>query len=116
MKGMYKLVFFVPSEGKEKLKNALFDAGAGALGNYSRCCWECEGRGQFLPGRGSQPVIGLENELEILNEFRVEMLVPEELVSICIDTLRANHPYEEPAFEFTKVFISESELEGQEWL
>ncbi|MDA3956964.1 MAG: NGG1p interacting factor NIF3 [Oceanispirochaeta sp.] len=106
----------MPSGDKEKLKNALFDAGAGALGNYSRCSWECEGTGQFKPGPGSNPVLGNQTTLETVKEFRVEMLVREELVPQCLEAVRKNHPYEEPAFELVKVFISESELEGQEWL
>jgi hypothetical protein len=113
---MYKLVFFVPQEGKEKLKTALFEAGAGSLGNYSHCSWECEGTGQFLPGKGSHPAIGEEGTLEQLKEFRVEMLVSDELLQICIETLRLYHPYEEPAYEFTRVIVSEDDLSGEEWV
>jgi len=47
---MYKLIVFVPEAAKESLKSALFQAGAGSLGAYSHCAWECLGTGQFLPG------------------------------------------------------------------
>ncbi len=114
--GMLKLVFFVPSVDKEKVKDALFDAGAGTLGNYSRCSWECEGTGQFLPGKGSNPAIGRESELERVREFRVEMLVPDDLIGVCSEALRHSHPYEEPAFEFIKIITAETELSGEEWL
>jgi len=113
---MVKLVFFVPAEDKEKVKDALFEAGAGILGNYSRCSWECEGTGQFLPGSGSSPVIGRVGELERVREYRVEMLVADDLIPLCIETLKLRHPYEEPAFEFIKVMLSEDDQSGEEWL
>lgn len=113
---MYKLVVFVPLEDKEKVKNALFEQGAGQLGLYSNCSWEVEGTGQFMPLEGSEPVIGNHNSIERVPEARVEMLVTEELVPLCIEAIRISHPYEVPAFELYKVFTDESELEGQEWL
>lgn len=113
---MYKLVVFVPLDAKEKVKSALFEQGAGRQGFYSHCCWETEGTGQFKPLEGSNPVLGSHNKIERVEEARIEMLVTEELVSLCIEAIRISHPYEEPAFEFYKVFRDESELEGQEWL
>ncbi|MDC7233277.1 MAG: NGG1p interacting factor NIF3 [Spirochaetales bacterium] len=113
---MYKLVVFVPVEHKEKVKDALFEVGAGSQGLYSRCSWETEGTGQFMPMEGSSPAVGEHKVLEQVPEVRVEMLVTEEIVPLCIEAIRVSHPYEEPAFEFYKVFRDESELEGQEWL
>ena len=113
---MYKLVFFVPSDAKEKLKEALFAIGAGALGNYSRCSWECEGTGQFMPMPGSNPVMGEHDQLESFREFRVEMLVSEELIPLCIETIHLVHPFETPAFEFIRILTDASELSGEEWL
>ena len=113
---MYKLVFFVPSDAKEKVKDALFYIGAGSLGDYSRCSWECEGRGQFMPMPGSSPVQGEHNSLERFPEFRVEMLVSEELIPLCIETIHLVHPFEVPAFEFIRVLTDASELSGEEWL
>jgi len=113
---MYKLVFFVPSEDKEKVKDALFEAGAGRSGHYSLCSWECEGLGQFMPGEGSQPALGQVSELATVKEYRVEMLVPDELLIHCSEALRLSHPYEEPAFEFIKIVIPENDTSGEEWL
>lgn len=113
---MYKLVVFVPLDAKEKVKNALFEQGAGRLGAYSHCCWESEGIGQFKPLEGSLPVIGSHDRIEKVAEARIEMLVQEELVPLCIEAIRISHPYEVPAFELFRVSIDESELEGQEWL
>lgn len=113
---MYKLVVFVPVKDKEKVKNALFEQGGGKQGFYSHCCWETEGTGQFKPLDGSQPVIGSHNSVERVPEVRIEMLVTEELVPLCIEAIHINHPYEVPAFELYRVFTDGSELEGQEWL
>jgi len=113
---MYKLVVFVPLDAKEKVKDALFEQGAGRLGLYSHCSWETAGRGQFKPLEGSQPAIGSHNTVETVEEVRIEMLITEEIASQCIQAIRSSHPYEEPAFEMYKVFTEESELEGQEWL
>lgn len=113
---MFKLVFFVPEEQKEKVKDALFALGAGALGRYSHCSWECEGTGQFLPGGGSNPFLGEPGRVERVREFRVEMLVPEDLIRLSIETLLIHHPYETPAYEFSRVFQDESELQEEDWL
>ncbi len=69
-----------------------------------------------MPMEGSAPALGSHNTVEQVSEHRVEMLVTEEIVPLCIEAIRVNHPYEVPAFEFYKVFTEESELEGQEWL
>ena len=113
---MFKMVFYVPEPQKEEVKEALFDLGAGTLGNYSSCCWECEGMGQFKPLTGSNPVIGTVDSLERIKEFRVEILVTEDLISSCIDTLKAVHPYEVPAYEFHRVYLKETDIEGEHWL
>lgn len=55
---MYKLIVFIPENAKERVKDALFEAGAGRLGAYSRCSWECLGVGQFLPQPTANPHIG----------------------------------------------------------
>ncbi len=94
----------------------MFDIGAGSLGDYSRCSWECEGTGQFMPMPGSRPVLGDYNTLERLPEFRVEMLVSEDLIPLCIETIHLHHPFEVPAFEFIRVLTDPSELSGEEWL
>ena len=96
---MYKLVFFVPAAHCERVKNAVFDAGAGGQGNYGRCSWQVLGQGQFLPLAGSQPFIGGLGEIEIVDEFRVETLCPVERVNDVIAALKNAHPYEEPAYE-----------------
>ena len=96
---MYKIVFFVPSDYLDDVKNALFMAGAGRVGKYSHCCWEKQGLGQFKPLEGSEPLIGQQNKLTKVDEFRVEMVCEDSHVKQAVIALRCSHPYEEPAFD-----------------
>jgi dinuclear metal center YbgI/SA1388 family protein len=95
----YKLVVFVPSENSVLLKDALFKAGCGNIGNYSHCSYSCEGVGSFKPLNGSNPHIGLHNRIERVEEERVEMIFPKAKKRQIIETLYQHHPYEEPAFD-----------------
>ncbi|MGC9385424.1 MAG: NGG1p interacting factor NIF3 [Hydrogenovibrio sp.] len=96
---MYKLCFFVPEDFVEDVKQAVFAAGAGRIGNYEQCCWQVKGQGQFKPLPGSQPFLGRQNELERVNEYRVEMVMQENLATEVIQALKRAHPYEAPAYE-----------------
>lgn len=96
---MYKLVFFVPITHCEPVKASIFKAGAGSQGNYEHCSWQVLGQGQFLPLAGSQPFVGEEGRLAIVEEFRVETLCAEEWLHSVITALKDTHPYEEPAYE-----------------
>jgi len=100
---MYKLSYFVPATHLEATKEALFDAGAGRIGDYDRCCWQVLGQGQFRPLPGSRPFLGSEGEIETVAEYRVELVVEERLARAAVEALRAAHPYEEPAFDLLRV-------------
>ena len=100
---MLKLCVYVPEAQLEALKSALFAAGAGRIGNYSECCWQVLGSGQFRPGEGSDPHLGSLGEVERVAEYRVEMVVADEFVDAVVAALRAAHPYEEPAFDLIRV-------------
>ncbi len=71
---MYKICVYVPENSVEKVKSALFDAGAGRIGNYDSCCWQTEGIGQFRPLDGSQPAIGSQGEIERVKEVKLELV------------------------------------------
>ena len=96
---MYKLTVFIPDDALEQVKNALFAAGAGHIGNYANCCWQVQGTGQFKPLSGSQPHIGEQNILEQVSEWRVEMVVATDKLSAVISALKQAHPYETPAYD-----------------
>ncbi|MBE0439415.1 MAG: NGG1p interacting factor NIF3 [Gammaproteobacteria bacterium] len=96
---MYKIVFYVPETHKEPVKIAMFEQGAGRYQGYDCCAWETKGIGQFRPLAGSQPFIGSSNQLQQVDEFRVEMMCSEQHIKATLNALIATHPYEVPAYE-----------------
>lgn len=96
---MHKFVFFVPETHLEAVKQAVFDAGAGKIGNYEHCCWQMLGVGQFRPLLDSSPYLGKQGVLETVAEYRVEMVCDDQLMESVVAALRTAHPYEEPAFD-----------------
>lgn len=100
---MYKICIYVPENSLEKVKQALFDAGAGKIGNYDCCCWQTEGVGQFRPLQNSKPAIGSLNEVEHVKEVKIELVCEDDLVKTVIQTMKQSHPYEEPAFDVWKL-------------
>ncbi len=95
---MWVVSFYVPKEHVEKVKYAMFEAGAGRIGNYDCCSFECEGRGQFRPLEGSQPFIGQANKLEYVVELKVEMVCEDLVIKDVVNALKESHPYETPAY------------------
>ena len=96
---MFKVVVYIPEFSVADVKSALFEAGAGRLGNYDCCSWQVLGEGQFRPLAGSKPYLGTEGEVETVSEWRLEVLVHEDVLSEVITALKKSHPYEEPAYE-----------------
>ena len=96
---MYKICVYVPENSVEKVKQALFDAGAGRIGNYDSCCWQTDGIGQFRPLENSNPAIGSLNEVEQVREVKIELVCEDNLVKAAVQAMRDSHPYEEPAFD-----------------
>jgi dinuclear metal center YbgI/SA1388 family protein len=102
----YKLVVFVPVESLAKVSNAVFAAGAGAIGNYSHCGFSAEGTGTFLPLEGAKPAIGKKGKHEKVQEMRFESIVPAEKIDGVIAAMKKAHPYETPAFDVLKLYNS----------
>ncbi|MEO8290587.1 MAG: YqfO family protein [Gaiellaceae bacterium] len=94
-----KLVVYVPREALDTVRDALFAAGAGRIGEYDRCSWYTQGTGTFKGGADSSPAIGERGREERVAELRLETVFPEELHEAIVAALRASHPYEEPAFD-----------------
>ncbi len=96
-----KLVVFVPREALDVVRDALFAAGAGRIGDYERCSWYTEGTGSFLGHEGTRPSVGSAGREERVAELRLETVYPVELEPEVVKALRAAHPYEEPAFDLS---------------
>jgi hypothetical protein len=94
-----KLVWFVPAEALEATRDAVFEAGAGRIGDYQRCSWYTAGTGTFLGGESTDPAVGESGREEHVPELRVETVVPGDAIEDVVAALRAAHPYEEPAFD-----------------
>jgi hypothetical protein len=96
----YKIVVFIPLQAKEKVKMAMFQAGAGKIGaHYDQCSFETKGLGQFRPLSGATPAIGSLGTLEVVEEVRVEMIVSGEALQRVIVAMKEAHPYEEVAYD-----------------
>ncbi|AOX07851.1 MULTISPECIES: NGG1p interacting factor NIF3 [Pseudomonas] len=96
---MYKLAFFVPVSHVEVVKAAVFAAGGGRIGDYDHCAWQTLGQGQFRPLDGSQPFLGQTGQVEVVEEWKVELVVADELIVQVVAALKQSHPYETPAYE-----------------
>jgi dinuclear metal center YbgI/SA1388 family protein len=94
-----KLVVFVPVSHAEGVREALGNAGAGFIGNYSHCSFTATGTGRFMPGEGTTPYIGKTGQLETVEEVRIETIVPEHLVRKAVTAMIKAHPYEEVAYD-----------------
>jgi hypothetical protein len=94
-----KLVVFVPPDALEGVRDALFAAGAGRIGDYERCSFYTEGTGTFLGGAATNPSVGERGREERVPELRLETVFPAHRHDEVIAALRAAHPYEEPAFD-----------------
>ncbi|MEA2013103.1 MAG: NGG1p interacting factor NIF3 [Verrucomicrobiota bacterium] len=98
----YKFSFYVPETHLEVVKNALFDSGAGKIGNYDKCCWQTKGTGQFRSLKNSSPHIGSKNKLEVLEEYKVEMICDGIYIEDAEKALLDAHPYETPAYNISE--------------
>jgi len=94
-----KLVVFVPREALDRVRDALFEAGAGRIGDYERCSWYTAGTGTFLGGESTDPTVGERGREERVAELRLETVYPVEREADVVAALRDAHPYEEPAFD-----------------
>lgn len=94
-----KIYTFVPEAHAEKVRQALFEAGAGHIGNYSECSFNAEGTGTFKGEQGTNPFVGMPGERHAENEIKLEVIFPAWLQQRVTDALLKAHPYEEPAYD-----------------
>lgn len=100
---MFKITFYVPESHLDAVKAALFAAGAGRVGNYDCCAWQVKGEGQFRPLTGSNPFIGQQGVVEMVDEYRVELVCEEHHLQAAVTALKQAHPYEEPAYDVVQL-------------
>ncbi|MBC6365862.1 Nif3-like dinuclear metal center hexameric protein [Algoriphagus sp. AK58] len=104
-----KLVFFVPSDNKDQVLKAIFEAGAGQIGEYKDCSFQLEGMGTYTPSEKANPFIGERGIPQYERETRVEVILPGYLSGKIVSEMKKNHPYEEVAY-----YLSVLENENQE--
>lgn len=96
---LMKLVYFVPTDYAEKTRKAVFDAGAGQIGNYDMCSYNSNGEGSFRAREDAKPFVGNKGEIHFEKEVRVETIFPKHLKNKIISALIKSHPYEEVAYD-----------------
>lgn len=95
---LFRIEFYVPESHLDVVKNAMFQSGAGRVGNYDCCAWQTPGSGQFRPGADSAPFIGSVGEIETVREYKVELVCQEDCLGAALAAMKQAHPYEEPAY------------------
>lgn len=107
MQKRYKIVVYVPEDHADKLREAIGNAGAGKVGNYSHCTFTIKGTGRFKPLKGANPTIGEVGKLEEVNEERIETVCSQEKLQGVLKAIRDIHPYEEPATDVYPIEVFE---------
>lgn len=100
---MYKISVFIPEDYLEPVKSAMFESGAGRIGDYDCCAWQIQGMGQFRPLDNANPFIGSKGAVETVSEYKVEMVCADETIKAALDAMKQAHPYEEPAYDVWKL-------------
>ena len=94
-----KIVVFAPLDHAEKVRNAMFDSGAGRLGDYNSCSFNVPGQGTFKAGNAAKPFVGAIGEMHTENELKIEALCEKQDLSRVIHAMIQAHPYEEVAYD-----------------
>ncbi len=111
---LYQMVFYVPKAHAEEVKRAVFAAGGGRIGNYDSCCWQVEGTGQFRALAGSAPFVGEQGKIEQVPEYRIELVVEQQLLTEALAAMNKAHPYEEPAYSVWPLLDPSLQPQGKE--
>jgi len=94
-----KFVVFVPLSHADVVRQALGEAGAGKIGNYDFCSFSSRGTGRFRGNEKTNPALGKAEKYEAVEEEKIEVIVPREILKNVIKKVKAVHPYEEMAFD-----------------
>lgn len=107
MEKRYKIVVYVPESHADRLRDAMGNAGAGKIGNYSHCTFTIKGTGRFKPLEGANPTIGEVGKLEEVTEERIETVCESDKLTDVLKAIKDVHPYEEPATDVYPVEVFE---------
>lgn len=99
----YKIEVYVPKENAQELLNAMYQAGAGKIGNYENCSYSLLGEGTFKPLGNSNPYVGAINQIEHTQEIKIEALSGKRYIGNIIDAINQNHPYECPVYNIFEI-------------
>lgn len=94
----YLFYFYVPNSHVQAVKDAVFNSGAGSIGDYTHCCWESLGQGQFMPNEKSNPFIGNHRQICTEPETKIELVCTSATIQSAVSAMKSAHPYEEPAY------------------
>ena len=94
-----KIIVTIPIKNVEEVRNAICEAGAGIIGNYTHCSMSTKCIGTFKPNDDANPYIGENNKMEFVEEEKLEVICDVNIVKKVISKLREVHPYEEPAID-----------------
>jgi hypothetical protein len=103
MSNNVKIVVFVPESHANAVREAMGEAGAGKIGNYTNCSFSSKGIGRFKPEAGANPTIGEVGKMEAVEEDRIEMVCPRGVLTNVVAAIRKVHPYEEVAMDMYPV-------------
>lgn len=103
-----KIFVTIPLENTEDVRNAVCEAGAGIIGDYTYCTTSTKSIGTFIPNDNANPYIGEKNNLEFVEEEKLEFVCDVDKVKAVISKLREIHPYEEPAIDIIPLLDEES--------
>ena len=106
-----KLICYVPKKNISEVSEAIFNAGAGKIGNYEEVSFQVNGNGSFRPVGNANPAEGTLNELSKVEEIKIEVLVSNHLIGKVVSAMKSAHPYEEVAYEICPI-LNENQYEG----
>jgi hypothetical protein len=98
------IVIAVPESHADVVREAMGQAGAGKIGNYSYCSYSVKGIGRFMPNKGSKPFLGKEDVLEEVVEERIEMVCNRTVLEHVLEEAKKAHPYEEAVIDIYPVY------------
>ncbi len=105
---VFKFAVYVPLQHTDRMRQAIFEAGAGKIGNYTETSFNFSGKGTFRPLKRTHPFVGKEGEREELDEIKIETIVPERHLETVIQAMKNAHPYEEPAYDVYELLTKPS--------